>query len=54
MCDDSPAERRFWIQKMEQVRKEMGQEERERQRKAATLPAAPEQPAAEEPQPLPV
>jgi hypothetical protein len=51
MCDDSPAERRFWIQKMEQVRKEMEQEELERQRQPATTPA---KPAAEEPQPLPV
>ena len=28
MCDDSPAERRFWIQKMEEMRKQTEQEER--------------------------
>ncbi len=54
MCDDSPAERRYWIQKMEQLRKEMEQEELERQRKPATAPAVPGKPTAEEPQPLPV
>ena len=54
MCDDSPAERRFWIQKMEQMRKEMEQQERERQRPAAAPPAAPAKPTADEPEPLPV
>ena len=56
MCDDSPAERMYWIGKMEEMRKQMEQEELERQRKAATLPAAPAKPAAgvEEPEPLPV
>lgn len=44
------------ILKMEQLRKEMEQEELERQRKAATPPAAPAKPTAgvEEPQPLTV
>ena len=51
MCDDSPAERRYWMQKIEQLRKEMEQEELARQRKAATSPA---KPTAEEPEPLPV
>lgn len=54
MCDDSPAERRYWIRKMEQMRKEMEQEARQRERKAAAPPAAHEKPAAGEPQPLPV
>ena len=54
MCDDSPAERRYWMQKMEQLRKEMEQEELARQRKPATAPAAPAKPTAEEPEPLPV
>ena len=54
MCDDSPAERRYWMQKIEQLRKEMEQEELARQRKPATVPAAPAKPAAEEPEPLPV
>lgn len=56
MCDDSPAERRFWIEKMAQMRKEMEQEELARQRKPATAPATPAKPTAEveEPQPLPV
>ena len=54
MCDDSPAERRYWIQKMEQLRKEMEREELERQRKPATVPAVPAKPTGGEPQPLPV
>lgn len=54
MCDDSPAERRFWIRKMEELRKQMEQEEAARQRQPASAPAAPAKPAGEEPQPLPV
>mgnify|MGYP001599073955 CR=1 FL=1 len=56
MCDDSPAERRCWIEKMAQLQKEMEQEELARQRKPAAAPAMPAKPAAEaeEPQPLPV
>lgn len=52
MCDDSPAERMYWIQKMEEMRKRMEQEELARQRKPA--PAAPAKPTADEPEPLPV
>ena len=54
MCDDSPAERRYWMQKIEQFRKEMEQEELARQRTPATAPATPAKPTVEEPQPLPV
>lgn len=54
MCDDSPAERRFWIEKMEEMRKRKEQEELARQRKPATTPAAPAKPTADEPEPLPV
>jgi hypothetical protein len=54
MCDDSPAERRYWIRKMEQMRKEMELEDRERERQAAAPSVAPQKPAAGEPQPLPV
>ena len=54
MCDDSPAERRYWMQKIEQLRKEMEQEELARQRKTATVPVTPAKPTAEEPEPLPV
>ena len=51
MCDDSPAERMYWIQKMEEMRKQTEQEELARQHKPATAPA---KPTAEEPEPLPV
>ena len=54
MCDDSPAERRYWMQKMEQLRKEMEQEELARQRKPVAAPAASAKHTDEEPQPLPV
>lgn len=53
MCDDSPAERRFWIEKMEEMRKQMEQEELARQRKPATTPAAPGK-GIEQEEPVPV
>lgn len=53
MCDDSPAERMYWIAKMEEMRKQMEQEELERQRKAATPPAAPGK-GVEQEEPVPV
>lgn len=54
MCDDSPAERRYWIRKMEEMRKQTEQEDLARQRKPATAPAAPATPKADELEPLPV
>ncbi|MBI3042172.1 MAG: hypothetical protein HYY78_05015 [Betaproteobacteria bacterium] len=54
MRDDSPAERRYWISKVEEMRKQMDQEELERRRKAATPPASPVKAMAGAGQPLPV
>jgi hypothetical protein len=44
MCDFGYSERRYWIRRIEAYKKEMEQEELERQRKAAA-PAKPAQPA---------
>jgi len=52
MCDYGYSERQHWIQRIEAFKKQMEQEEMERQRKAAT-PAQPQAPAVE-PEPLPV
>jgi hypothetical protein len=54
MCDDSPIERRYWMRRVEQLRKEMEREDLERQRKAAA-PATPAKPGTgtKEPEPLP-
>ena len=53
MCDYGYSERKQWILRIEQFRKEMEREDLERQRKAAAVPAKPESGAAE-PEPLPV
>ena len=55
MCDYGYSERKQWILRIERFRKEMEQEDLERQRKAAasTTPARPEN-SAVEPEPLPV
>ena len=55
MCDDSPMERRYWMRRVEQLRKDMEREDLERQRKAAA-PAAPAKSGsgAGELKPLPV
>ena len=50
MCDDSRAERRYWVQRVEALQKEMEQEDRERQR-AQAKPSA--RPATVEPTALP-
>jgi len=54
MCDDSPVERRYWMRRVEQLRKQMEQEDLERQSRAGA-PAAPAKPGtgAAEPEPLP-
>ena len=53
MCDFGHTERLYWMRRMEQLRKEMEQEELERQRKAAA-PATPAKPetGAEQPEPV--
>jgi len=55
MCDYGYSERQHWIRRIEAFKKEMEQEDLERQRKAAA-PAKPAQPeaGAVEPEPLPV
>ena len=50
MCDDSRAERRYWMQRVEALQKEMEQEDLERQR-AQARPSA--RPATAEPTALP-
>ena len=52
MCDGGYVERLYAMRRLEQMRKEMEQEELERQRKAAA-PAKPEV-GAEQPEPVPV
>ena len=54
MCDGGYVERLHMMRRMEQLRKEMEQEELERQRKVApTAPAKPET-GAVQPEPVPV
>ena len=55
MCDYGYSERKQWIRRIEAFRKQMEQEDLERNRKAA-VPATPEkqQTRAVEPEPLPV
>jgi hypothetical protein len=53
MCDDSPAERQYWMRKVEQLRKQMEREELERQRKAATAPPAKPEAGTGAPEPVP-
>ncbi|HZM43187.1 MAG TPA: beta-propeller fold lactonase family protein [Burkholderiales bacterium] len=50
MCEDSRSERRYWMQRVEQLRKEMEQEDLAREVGAPPGPAA----GSVEPQPLPV
>ena len=54
MCDFGCSERQYWIRRIEAYKKEMEQEELERQRKAAA-PARPAQPQSGtvEPEPIP-
>ena len=52
MCDGGYVERLYLMRRMEQLRKEMEQEELERQRKAAA-PVKPET-GAVQPEPVPV
>ena len=52
MCDDSRAQKQYWIRRMEEFRRQMEQEDLERQRDSAAPPGPAAGPM--EPQQLPV